>query len=64
MSLKAFHILFITLATLITAGFGLWALSPEHSEVAWMGWVSLAAAVVLPIYGRWFLVKTREVSFL
>lgn len=64
MSLKAFHILFIALATLVTAGFGLWALGPTNPGGVWMGWVSLAAAVVLPVYGRWFLAKTQGVSFL
>ena len=64
MSLKAFHVFFITFATLITAGFGLWALGPANTSGVWLGWLSLAVAVGLPIYGRWFLVKTREVSFL
>lgn len=64
MSLKAFHIFFIALATLIVAGFGLWALGPANTGGSWMGWLALALAVALPFYGRWFLAKTQEVSFL
>jgi len=68
MSLKAFHVFFITVATLITAAFGLWAVRQAVVEGG-MAEVALAAvavltAVALPIYGAWFLKKTKEVSFL
>ena len=65
MSLKAFHLIFIACATLVTAGFGLWALgSGAGGGMTALGVVSLVVAVALPVYGRWFLAKTKEVSLL
>jgi hypothetical protein len=65
MSLKAFHILFVTVSTLLATGVALWAFqqAPEDG-LRWLGFGSVAAAVALPTYGVWFLRKTREVSFL
>lgn len=64
MSLKNFHLLFIILAVIITAGFGLWCFFTEAgSKVtgSWaMGLVSLAAAVGLVIYGVKFLKKLDD----
>lgn len=64
MSLKAFHVVFIAFATLISAAFGLWALGHPGGGVLWLGLISLALAVALPIYGVWFLRKMKKVSFL
>lgn len=69
MSLKAFHIVFIVISTLLSAGFGVWALGYSRSADGGgiylaLGLVALAAAVGLPVYGSWFLKKTKGVSYL
>lgn len=69
MSLKALHIVFIVVSTLLAAGFGVWALGFSRSEDGgWiylaLGLIGLAAAVGLPIYGSWFLKKTKHVSYI
>ncbi len=68
MSLKAFHIVFITLSTLLTLGFGFWGVEDwRRSGNSWhlgLGIGSFGAAVVLVVYGRWFLRKLRRVGYL
>ena len=66
MSLKSFHIVFIVLSTLLSFGFGLWAVR-EYAATAQilngvMGYASLTAGVVLAAYLLWFLVKMRKIS--
>jgi uncharacterized membrane protein len=69
MSLKAFHLVFVTAAIVLAFGFGVWLLkgyaSPGGS--AWdlvFGLVSFAAGVALSFYERYFLKKTKNVSYL
>ncbi len=68
MSLKAFHVFFITLATLITLGFAVWAVQQAlyvgGSSYLVMAVLGSVVALGLPVYGVWFLRKTKEVSFL
>ena len=66
MSLKAFHIVFVTVSVILCVGFALWAIVEYRANGAigtliW-GVVSLLAAVVLVAYGRWFLRKLKEVG--
>ncbi len=64
MSLKAVHIAFITVATLFSACFGVWALLAGGGGVNLaLGIVGLAGAVALPIYGAWFLKKMKKVGY-
>ena len=69
MSLKAFHLVFITAAILLAFGFGAWLLqgffTPDGrvSELVF-GLVSIAAGIGLIVYERYFLKKTRNVSYL
>jgi hypothetical protein len=69
MSLKAFHVVFITAASALAFGFGGWMLrayrSPEGttSDAVW-GVVSLVAGVGLLVYEFFFLKKLKNVSFL
>ena len=68
MSLKAFHIVFVTLATLLAAGFGAWAVrdyraNGDTSSLV-IGIASLVGSVALVSYGRWFLHKLKGVSYL
>ena len=68
MSLKAFHIVFIVVSTLLCIGFGVWAIVEYRSQgglgtlVAGVG--SLSASLALVWYGRWFLRKLKGVSYL
>ena len=69
MSLKAFHIFFISLASLMTLGCGVWGLNNYFSPdprpwQLWFGIGALLASVALVIYGRSFLKKMKGVSYL
>ncbi len=69
MSLKAFHIVFITSAILLTLGFGGWCLSNFLSAEGTKrdlaaAIVSLVAAIALFVYGRYFLKKLRNITYL
>jgi hypothetical protein len=57
MSLKAFHILFIGLATLLAAGCAWWAFA---SNIAIFGAASAGTAIALLIYGIYFVRKSRR----
>ena len=68
MSLKAFHIIFVALATVLSMCFGLWVLR-QHSDAPSVGLLavavgSMAFAAILIVYGVWFLRKLKAVSFL
>ena len=69
MSLKAFHLVFITAAIVLAFGFGAWLLkgyfSPEGR--VWnlvFGLVSVALGAGLIVYERDFLKKTNDVGYL
>lgn len=69
MSLKAFHLVFIVAAILLALCFSAWALVGYFSQqggtwelVAGIG--SLLVAVGLIFYERYFLKKTKNVSYL
>ena len=68
MSLKAFHIVFILMSTLLSVGFCWWMLRSYSatgavSELV-MGILSGATAVGLVVYGRYFLKKLKRISYL
>jgi len=69
MSLKTFHVIFITLASLMLFGFGGWMWrayrGPEGaaSDLAW-AIAALAAGVGLLVYEGFFLKKLKNVSYL
>jgi hypothetical protein len=69
MSLKAFHILFIVASTILSCGFGIWAI--RHSLTGESGPAELGlgvASIILGIgliwYGRFFLRKLKHISYL
>jgi len=69
MSLKTFHLIFIIAAIALAFGFGAWWLRAFFSPagVAWdlvFGIASFAAGVALIFYERYFLRKTKNVSYL
>lgn len=57
MSLKIFHICFIVLSTLLSGGAAAWAFSASSPAFAWS---CVGVAIAMPIYGIWFLNKTRK----
>jgi len=63
MSLKDFHIIFIAIATLACAGFGVWTLVASDVSTATLatGIASLVLAVGLSAYGVWFYRKSKKV---
>ena len=68
MSLKAFHVIFITAASLLAFGLGVWMLR-TYNEVGSSGdliygIVSLVVGLGLAVYEGFFLKKLRNVSYL
>ena len=61
MSLKAFHIVFVSLATLLALWLAAWAAGNGAPALA-AG--AAVAAVGLVVYGIWFLKKMKGVSLL
>ena len=69
MSLKTFHIVFISASILLALGIGAWALQNFFSADGsrgdlFSGLASLATAVALGIYGVYFLKKLKHISYL
>ena len=69
MSLKAFHIAFVTVSTLLCFGFGGWLLNEYFRGGASVnyvvfGAVSFAAGAGLIWYGKYFLKKLKHISYL
>jgi len=71
MSLKAIHILFIVASTMLCFGFAAWAFwTPSNGEQSIsqvnlvMGICSSVLGVGLLVYGRYFLKKLKDVSYL
>lgn len=69
MSLKAFHVIFITASSALAFGFGVWMLrdyrSPDGSTGdLLLGVGSLIAGVGLLVYERYFLKKLKNESYL
>lgn len=64
MSLKGFHIIFIFLAVLCTAGFWAWTRwDPDAAQslgVVVLGQASGVLGVLLFIYGLWFVLKKSK----
>ena len=69
MSLKTFHIIFITLSSALAVGCGVWLLVSGLSadgmkKDVFFGISSLLGAAALVFYGRYFLKKLKNVSYL
>lgn len=69
MSLKAFHVIFITAASLLAFGFGAWLIreyrTPEgdNNHLIWAV-CSIAVGAALLVYERFALKKLKNVSYL
>ena len=69
MSLKAFHLIFITASCVLSLGCGVWGLKNYFSATGTtldlvFGLGSLAVLVGLVFYERYFLKKLKHVSYL
>ena len=64
MSLKAFHVFFITVAVLLCVVFGVWCISSDytHGRVGYTitGWASFGLGILLVVYEILFLNKMKE----
>jgi len=68
MSLKTFHLVFVTCSLMLTVGFAVWAFgnygrTSQMSDLVY-GIGSSIASVVLIVYGRIFLKKLKDISYL
>jgi hypothetical protein len=64
MSLKSFHLVFVTVCTLLFAFLAVWAfiLAPERSAgFGTVGGIGIAGLVLMPVYGVYFYRKARAV---
>lgn len=64
MSLKGFHIVFVTVSTLLCIFLALWAflLAPESSGMTKaVGVIGVLGAVLLPVYGFYFYRKITRI---
>jgi len=61
MSLKAVHLIFVTLLTALAFGCAAWAF--QAGSVIW-GSVAVAAGVFVIVYGLYFLKKLKNISYL
>jgi hypothetical protein len=61
MSLKAFHLIFVTLMTALCFGCAAWAFGNAHPQ--W-GTAGIVAGILVIIYGVYFLKKLKKISYL
>lgn len=68
MSLKAFHLIFIVASIALAFGFGIWLVMNFFHEGGVLNLiiavVSFGAGVGLIFYERYFLKKTKDISYL
>ena len=61
MSLKAFHLIFVTLLTTLSFGCAAWAFADGRRLFGALG---IAAGILVIIYGIYFLKKLKKISYL
>jgi hypothetical protein len=61
MSLKAFHLIFVTLLTTLLFGCAAWAFVAGRP---FFGLVGIVAGILVIIYGIYFLKKLKKISYL
>ena len=61
MSLKAFHLIFVTLLTTLSFGCAAWAFADGRPV---FGGISVAVGILVIIYGIYFLKKLKKISYL
>jgi hypothetical protein len=61
MSLKAFHLIFVTLLTTLSFGFSAWAFF--FGKIIF-GALGIVTGILVIIYGIYFLKKLKKISYL
>ena len=61
MSLKAVHLIFVTLLTTLSFGFAGWAFASGRILI---GVAGVGAGILVIIYGFYFLKKLKKISYL
>jgi len=61
MSLKAFHLIFVTLLTSLSFGCAAWAFAGGRPV---FGAIGIIAGILVIIYGIYFLKKLKKISYL
>lgn len=64
MSLRAFHIVFVTVSTLLFVFLAVWALALAANPtgiITALGITGIAGALVMPVYGVYFYRKVRNI---
>ena len=61
MSLKAFHLIFVTLLTSLSFGCAAWAFN--NGRAGW-GCAAVVAGILVIIYGIYFFKKLKKISYL
>jgi hypothetical protein len=61
MSLKAFHLIFVTMLTSLSVGFSAWAFVAGKIVFGLLG---VIAAALVVVYGVYFLKKLKKISYL
>lgn len=61
MSLKAFHLIFVTLLTALSFGCAAWAFAAGSP---FFGVTAIVAGILVVIYGVYFLKKLKKISYL
>lgn len=61
MSLKAIHLIFVTMLTTLSLGFTAWAFSSDRILFGVLGLLAFALVI---IYGVYFLKKLKKISYL
>jgi hypothetical protein len=57
LTLKSFHLFFIAISIVLTAGVGVWGLFNHYLA---LGALSLALSVLLVVYGAYFAAKAQR----
>ena len=61
MSLKAFHLIFVTLLTALSFGCAAWAFNAGQPL---FGIAAIAVGILVIVYGVYFLKKLKKISYL
>jgi len=61
MSLKGFHIVFVTVSTLLCIFMAVWAFLLSSETSAGIGAVGILGAIIMPIYGIFFYRKASKI---
>jgi hypothetical protein len=61
MSLKAFHLIFVTLLTTLSFGFAAWAFLAGKIIFGSLG---IVTGILVIVYGIYFLKKLKKISYL